>query len=1790
MPKGKEGYDSEFERIQSKLSVYFEHVQSIYDMMKKLDFSNPDNIETFLAASFTIDAIHQKYVDALEERCRYETSQSDASLPSYKALLSFEQLYSQIKYKIRLLSREQIDVKPSTSKGHVGTMRLPRLEMRTFDGDHENWPLFYETFRAVVHDNPELTDGERIQYLVGRLQGKALAICQGILPSAENYKVIWNALINKYNDKRLLASSYLDKLLDLPTVDSRSASSLEEFVDKFSSIISALRQLEITSLEDQLFIHIGCKKINLETVKAFEMSLNDMGNDKSPSCTEFVNFMRKHAQILQRAHNVTNVKTISQSRKNMVTTTTQSSGKNPGSRTHNNVKTFVNVQDHGKCDICGKTDHIKLVQCPTFLSMSPHNRFSLVKRSKLCVLCFSNKHALCDCQSTNRCTTCSRSHHTLLHFNNNGTSSLNRNDTNQRNGSSALNQNTTPMSDTTERKQCASSSAGERFVTAQPDTHGDGQNGRCSADNRPVSLCTVGASCAAVSTADIKPSTSVLLGTAQCHVTDTMGNVSIIRAIIDSASQRDFITAECCKRLKLPVYATANKFVSGVGDVTNPIDGITCLTFSSRHNDEVKFTIQPLIVSRITDALPVSKIDTTQLDYLKDLPLADSCYSSPAAVDIILGSDLFARILRPSTVARSPGEPVAIETLLGYIVVGQAPVMNPVCNIVRAYCTINESLDSRVNRFFELEEVPNIKNTLSPDEKECEAFYASTTRRDELGRFVVSLPFKRDASALGDSIRLAKRRYLALERKLLTDPAIKKEYDNVFIEYLEKGYLRTVDNTDADFDKPHYVIPHHGVVRTDKTTSRLRVVLDGSSTTSSGLSLNDILHSGPKVLNDLFKILLRFRLLPIAISADIRQMYLRLIMNNNDLRFQRLLYRFNPDDPIQIFEITRVPFGLCCSPYLAVRSVRQLANDEGTRYPAAARVVDTDIYVDDLATSCSSVDRGVELSDQLIKMFAAGGFELVKFSSNSPEVMASIPANHRVSEGVEFSSSDQLKILGLHWLPAEDVFTFRVNLEPRECTKRNVLSVIARLWDLVGFIAPVTLSAKLIVKSLWNDNIDWDEMPPSHIIKLWQNFESELPLLQNIKLPRHVGVTDDCVISLLGFADASEKAYGGVIYIHVYFPQYGHTLVNLVCAKSRVAPSKSLVTLARLELCANLILAKLMRLVIDTYSLPACSVYAFTDSKVALAWIHATPSRWQTFVANRVSQIQENIDPKHFYHIAGVDNPADCLSRGLTPAQLLVHPLWFNGPRFANQPRSEWPLGKDYNIAGEIPEAKVTVMTTTEVCPPSPPIFYELANRVSSWNKLLRIVMYVLRFIKKLPLKFELSHLEYAELIVIRNLQSVHFADEIAKFKVGKVMPPAFQKLRAFLDDDGVLRVGGRLTNAPIGYDSQHPILLPRRDHIVDLIIDYYHRKNLHTGPQLLMSLLRQKYWILAARDIVRSRVHKCNICFKTRPVNQFPIMASLPACRVTEAKAFCHTGVDYAGPLSITLHRGRGVRSIKAYICLFVCLVTKAIHLELSSDLSTEAFMNSLRRFLARRGPVNVIYADRGTNFIGAKSYLDNIYNLLESEEYRDKFANELRENRIQFRFNPAAAPHFGGIWEINVKAVKNHLSKIVGTQLLTFEEMLTVLTQIEALLNSRPLSVLSSDPAEPLALTPAHFLVLTPLKSLPAEDLSRGNVNLLSRKRAIDHLVQSFWKRWKIEYLNTLQVRNKWTKSNTSIQPGTVVLLESDNSAPLNWPLGVVERTFEGKDSVVRVADVRTKSGLYRRPVVKLYPLPNQ
>lgn len=342
------------------------------------------------------------------------------------------------------------------------------------------------------------------------------------------------------------------------------------------------------------------------------------------------------------------------------------------------------------------------------------------------------------------------------------------------------------------------------------------------------------------------------------------------------------------------------------------------------------------------------------------------------------------------------------------------------------------------------------------------------------------------------------------------------------------------------------------------------------------------------------------------------------------------------------------------------------------------------------------------------------------------------------------------------------------------------------------------------------------------------------------------------------------------------------------------------------------------------------------------------------------------------------------------------------------------------------------------------------------------------------------------------------------------------------------------------------------------------------------MVSLRKKYWIVRGGQFVSAILKKCVQCFRSRPHKHTQLLGNLPPARVQFSKAFLHTGVDFAGPIRLRISTGRGVRTTKGYVAIFICLSIKAVHFEVVSSLTTDAFIAALCRFRARRGTISHIYSDNGTNFVGAFRKLSNI-------------DNQLARSGIEWSFNPPLAPHFGGLWEAGVKSMKNHLYKNFSGESFTFEEMSTVLCSIEMCMNARLLCPLSADIDSVDALTPQHFLTSDTLtEELDGRDFRETPIKYLSRWEKLKKAHQEVCFRYKNEYLSRMNQRPKNYSESRNFEVGQLVLLQDESSHCSSWPLGRIVITHPGKDGLVRVVSVQTRSGIKKRPIVKVYPLP--
>ncbi|UYV84344.1 hypothetical protein LAZ67_X001901, partial [Cordylochernes scorpioides] len=584
------------------------------------------------------------------------------------------------------------------------------------------------------------------------------------------------------------------------------------------------------------------------------------------------------------------------------------------------------------------------------------------------------------------------------------------------------------------------------------------------------------------------------------------------------------------------------------------------------------------------------------------------------------------------------------------------------------------------------------------------------------------------------------------------------------------------------------------------------------------------------------------------------------------------------------------------------------------------------------------------------------------------------------------------------------------------------------------------------------------------------------------------------------------------------------------------------------------------------------------------------PRKSPDFIGNRVAEIQSCPQIRVWRYVPTRDNPADMASRGILGSDLKQTTIWWRGPTWLSAESTEWPkMLPVFENQWQTELLSVHALSET-------PFLVAIGEMSSTFNEYIRKVAWILRFCHNCRYSAERyqSHLTTAELRnahrrILQAIQFQHFREEIRSLAtLGSVKRTSkIYGSTPFLDDQGILRVGGRLKWAPsMTYEQKHPALLPSTGKVAQMIVQAVHMRTLHGSLHLMLSTLRQKYWMLRAKDQVKRCIRECVTCCRYNRVTQGQLMSDLPKERLTPGKPFSISGVDYAGPVNLRLSKGRGRKTEKGYICLFVCFVTRAVHLELVTDASTPTFLSAFKRFVARRGHCTWLYSDQGTYFVGAAQQLRSCFYL--APKQLKELAAVLANEGTEWKFNPQGAPHFGGLWEAGVKALKYHMRRIFGNNLLTYEELLTVLVQIESCLNSRPLYPMSNDPNDQGVLTPAHFLLTEPSFCVPEDDLLLVKNHLLTRWQLVQRVLQHLWRRWSRDYLNNLQQRNKWKTISPNVDINTLVLIKEERMPPAKWLMGRVVETHPGKDGLVRIVSVRTSVGVLRRPLVKLVLLP--
>ncbi len=724
----------------------------------------------------------------------------------------------------------------------------------------------------------------------------------------------------------------------------------------------------------------------------------------------------------------------------------------------------------------------------------------------------------------------------------------------------------------------------------------------------------------------------------------------------------------------------------------------------------------------------------------------------------------------------------------------------------------------------------------------------------------------------------------------------------------------------------------------------------------------------------------------------------------------------------------------------------------------------------------------------------------------------------------------------------------------------------------------------------------------------WEEWRDSLSLLESVHIPRAYvphSLQDAQDKQILVYSDASEKAIAAVAYLKTVSSDGDHH-IGFIMGKAKVAPTHGH-TIPRLELCAAVLAVEITDVVCDSLNISPDAVTYHTDSKIVLGYVRNQTKRFCVYVCNRVARIRKSSDPQQWKYVSTDVNPADHGTRSVPAASMAQNP-WLIGPSQLHSERKESDDDRDIVVNQAVDDLLPDIVAqTTRIKNRDGLIGSKRFERFSTWkglvNGIARLKHFAMNFRSPDRLKpIRVATYTESENLIIKQIQMEQFAEEIDRIKSSRPIPKSSPliTLDPFLDDNGMLRVGGRLNKSDFNSASRNPVIIPRGHHVTTLLVRHHHDSVKHQGRLFTEGAIRASgLWIIGGKRLICSVLHKCVTCRKLRGKCEQPKMSDLPRERLEPSPPFTYVGVDTFGPWSVVARKTRGGQANhKRWAILFTCLVCRAIHIEVVEDMSSSAFINALRRFVSIRGNVKQFRSDRGTNFVGSTDSLNITAVNVEDPEVKRFLSN----NKTEWIFNPPQASHMGGVWERMIGVSRRILDSMlnsVSAKCLTHEVLTTLMAEVSAIVNGRPIVPVSTDHESPCVLTPS---VLLTQKTEPVSNIGNpdqiGTKNLPDLYRCqwkrVQALADTFWCRWKAEYLHNLQTRQKWCHdtSQKNIEKGDIVLLKDSSSHRNQWPMGAIVSAFESDDGIVRKATVRIlkdgkKTTEYTRPTTDLIVL---
>lgn len=1635
--------------------------------------------------------------------------------------------------------------------------RTTSCELPSYNGSPADWLGFAKAYRSTMEGYRPFENMARLRVA---LAGDAKEAVSDLLCTASDPQIVFQALEEEFGHPTRLLECAMRRIRELPNV-SESGSELRSFTNIVRNCWSVLNSVSADGYinNPQIVREVLSKLTTNQRIQYGEFAMRkEIGSGIdlriSPRLDIVIEFLRQITRVTSYYN------TLSDALNPLTAAPTTTNARQKDTSVHR-VHTQVEYRDdnnNNSAVVCGMcAGGHKLYECEHFGQLTVEQRWDFVKTNRLCFKCIVKNHAHRFCRAK-RCGQCQSAHHDMLH------TDSGRNET--------LTVAPAPPPPTTVLSSPRVTTAHITAVAApqlyETVTNLGQFHARALLKVIPITLVT--------SFGEERPTYALL---------DDGASVSLLE----------------------------DGFASGIDGPVTPLRLLTaggqCVSDSTSRS--VRVVIRgPNGVShdigvhtmRNVD-LPAQTVPAAVLDdnpHLRTLHCSEMRDAKPM---LLLGQDNWKLIVGREIRQGKSGRPVASLTLLGWVVHGPLSLGavrrgNSVGSFVAAtaYCmstssrTDDDNVHDLVKAQFELEAIGISEVPRKHDMSDRAVGILDSTSRRVPGGWEVGLLWNSSDVQLPDDYEYACRRLAGIERKMGRSSEYAAAYTKQIDRLVSENYARKLDH--GIQASPVWYLPHFGVTNVNKP-GKLRLVFDAAAR-YQGTSLNENLLSGPDLLNSLMGVLIKFRMRKIAFTADIADMFMRVKIREADQGAQLFLWR-DPrrpraagkvNDP-DIYAMNVMIFGATSSPTSAIYILNKNAEEFIDTYPAAVDAIKRKHYVDDYLDSTDTVEAAQQLISDVTQIHRAGGFDIRGWVTSSLELREQLPSV--VPGRVKLDRSESERTLGMIWCPETDCMKFDLSFKrlPKDLvegsvtpTKREFLKFIMSIFDPLGLVYPCVIQSRVLMQSVWQSGISWDDKIKDAEAVTWFEWLDKLRrALASVSIPRWYGL-ELTLVDLHVFGDASEKAYAAVAYL-VGTDGFGNRICTMVTGKARVAPVK-VVSIPRLELQAAVLASRLAVTVKTELDVKVSNEFLWSDSMTVLRWINSNARDYQKYVSFRLAEIDRITKRSDWHWVPSESNPADEATRLDWPDN---KGMWLSGPPFLCDPQVAWPSGYDTEHAAQEPDperverALVTIKET-------PPLID--VTRFSSWMRAVRVTAHVMAFVGACRAKQRVvltrDKLQEAEAFLLREAQARAFRPELDALRAGQALSKSSRllPLDPMLFEDGLLRVKGRLgASTELSFEEKHPIILDGKCPTTRLLVLHHHVRALHANHETVVNCLRARFWVTHIRPTVKAVVARCQYCRLLCARPSPPKMADLPPVRLnTTRRGFVNCGVDYFGPMEVTIGRRRE----KRWGVLFTCLSTRAIHLELAASLSADSAILALRRLVARRGCPAVILSDCGTNFVGANNELRVALRALD----RDVLCDAALARGIDWRFNPPGAPHMGGCWERLVRSVKSALRVTLRERAPREEVLHTLLLEAEMVINSRPLAYVSSDPAEPTVLTPNHLLLGTATGDACYVPYDPKDVDARRQWKKVNALAEAFWRRWKREYLPTLQRRQKWMDMVDSVKVGDVVLV-SDTNQPRNvWPRGRVIKVCAGSGGVVRVVEIKTASGTLRRPVTRIVVLP--